>query len=116
MMSKWSRIILNKRTLTLLAVLALALSMVGAAAVMAQPGRPDPDRPPMGQLAQSGFLGIGIEDAEKGALITEVVANSAAERAGLLVGDVITAVNGKAVADAAALRLSLIHISEPTRH
>jgi S1-C subfamily serine protease len=104
MMSKWSRIILSKRALALLAVLALALSMAGAAVVMAQPGRPDPIRPPMGQLAQSGFLGIGIEDAEKGALITEVIANSAAERAGLLVGDVITAVNGKEVADAAALR------------
>jgi S1-C subfamily serine protease len=58
----------------------------------------------MAQLAQSGFLGISIDDADAGALITEVLANSAAERAGLLVGDVITAVNGEAIVDAAALR------------
>ncbi|PJF26322.1 MAG: hypothetical protein CUN53_08285 [Phototrophicales bacterium] len=104
MMSKWSRVITGNRARALLVGSALALSVTGAALVAAQPGRPDPVRPPMAQLAQSGFLGIGIEDADTGALITEVLANSAAERAGLLVGDVITAVNGEPVADAAALR------------
>jgi S1-C subfamily serine protease len=102
MMSKWSRLVKQG----LLVALALALSVTGAAVVAAQPGRPNPNpvRPPMAQLAQSGFLGIGIEDGDMGALITEVLADSAAERAGLLVGDVITAVNGEAVVDAEALR------------
>ena len=104
MMRKWSRMLIRKRAWALLVSAALALSVMGAALVAAQPGRPDPMRPPMAQLAQSGFLGIGVEDADTGALITEVLANSAAERAGLMVGDVITAVNGEAVADAAALR------------
>lgn len=104
MMNKWSRMIAGKQARALLVGLALALSVTGAAVVAAQPGRPDPIRPPMAQLAQSGFLGIGVEDADTGVLITEVLENSAAERAGLLVGDVITAVNGEAVADAAALR------------
>jgi S1-C subfamily serine protease len=96
--------IAGKRARALLVSSALALSVTGAAVVAAQPGRPDPVRPPMAQLAQSGFLGISIDDADAGALITEVLANSAAERAGLLVGDVITAVNGEAIVDAAALR------------
>lgn len=104
MMSKLSRMFAGSRARALMVGSALALSMMGAAVVAAQPGRPDPVLPPMAQLAQSGFLGIGIEDGDTGALITEVLTNSAAERAGLLVGDVITAVNGEAVADAEALR------------
>ena len=63
-----------------------------------------------------GLLGVGIQtiDAEtaealesnvdKGVLITNIVPNSAAEEAGLEVGDIIVEVNGKDVDDAAELR------------
>jgi len=63
-----------------------------------------------------GLLGVGIQtiDAEnaealesnvdKGVLITNIVPKSAAEEAGLEVGDIIVEVNGKSVDDAAELR------------
>ena len=63
-----------------------------------------------------GLLGVGIQtiDAEtaealesnvdKGVLITNIVPKSAAEEAGLEVGDIIVEVNGKDVEDAAELR------------
>lgn len=63
-----------------------------------------------------GLLGVGIQtiDAEnaealesnvdKGVLITNIVPKSAAEEAGLEVGDIIVEVNGKNVDDAAELR------------
>jgi len=40
--------------------------------------------------ADSGFLGVGLEEAEGGARIIQVVGNSAAVRAGLRVGDIVT--------------------------
>jgi serine protease Do/serine protease DegQ len=43
-------------------------------------------------------------DNVAGALISQVVEGSAAEKAGIKAGDVVTAVNGKPVKDAAALR------------
>jgi serine protease Do len=46
--------------------------------------------------APSGALGIQLESVEKPARIQEVMDDSAAEKAGLQAGDVITKVNGKA--------------------
>jgi Do/DeqQ family serine protease len=66
-----------------------------------------------------GVLGVNIQTltpdiAEsmglantQGALVSQVVDGSAAEKAGIKAGDVITAVNGKPVKDAAALRNSI---------
>ncbi len=63
-----------------------------------------------------GLLGVGIQtidaemakaldaDVERGALITNIVPNSAAEEAGLEVGDIIIEVNEEAVDDASQLR------------
>ena len=66
-----------------------------------------------------GVLGVNIQTltpdiAEsmdlgnvQGALVSQVVEGSAAEKAGIKAGDVITAVNGKSVKDAAGLRNSI---------
>ena len=75
----------------------------------------------MGQLVKygevkRGVLGVNIQtltpdiaqnlelDNTQGALVSQVVEGSAAEKAGIQAGDVITAINGRAVKDAAALR------------
>ncbi len=67
-----------------------------------------------------GVLGVNIQtltpdiaksmelpDATQGALVSQVVEGSSAEKAGIKAGDVITAVNGRAVKDAASLRNSI---------
>jgi len=46
---------------------------------------------------------MGAANAQ-GALVSQVVEGSAAEKAGIKAGDIVTAINGKAVRDAAALR------------
>ncbi len=63
-----------------------------------------------------GVLGVSIQtltpdiaesmeiSGKRGALVSQVMEGSAAEKAGIKPGDVITAVNGKAVEDAAGLR------------
>src|SRR5262245_56608376 len=63
-----------------------------------------------------GVLGVNIQtltpdiaesmglDNTQGALISQVLEGSAAEKAGLQAGDVVTSVNGRAVKDAAGLR------------
>jgi serine protease DegQ len=50
---------------------------------------------------------FGIDDNVSGALVQEVVSNSAAEKAGIEVGDVITAINGEPVTSAADLRTTI---------
>jgi serine protease Do/serine protease DegQ len=66
-----------------------------------------------------GVLGVNIQTltpdiAEsmelgnvQGALVSQVVEGSAAEKAGIRAGDVVTAINGKQVKDASALRNSI---------
>jgi S1-C subfamily serine protease len=49
-------------------------------------------------------LGVGYEDQENGALITEVIEDSPAEEAGLQVNDLVTAVEGDPVDAARTLR------------
>jgi serine protease Do/serine protease DegQ len=63
-----------------------------------------------------GVLGVNIQtltpdiaesmglDNTQGALVSQVLDGSAAEKAGLQAGDVVTAINGRAVKDAAGLR------------
>jgi serine protease Do len=75
-----------------------------------------------------GFLGTALQPLtpdlaaqfnvpadQKGALVTDIVAGSAAEKAGLHDGDVITAVNGKAITDANALHLTVGGMTPGTR-
>jgi Do/DeqQ family serine protease len=74
-----------------------------------------------------GVLGVNIQtlvpeiassmdlpDGTQGALVSQVVEGSAAEKAGVKAGDVITAVNGRPVKDAGSLRnsIGLISIGE----
>jgi S1-C subfamily serine protease len=47
-----------------------------------------------------GYLGLALHGVEGGAIVLGVASGSPAERGGLLVGDVITAVDGHAVEDA----------------
>jgi len=56
---------------------------------------------------------LGLSNTQ-GALVSQVVDGSAAEKAGIKAGDVITAVNGKPVKDAAALRnsIGMLHIGD----
>jgi serine protease Do/serine protease DegQ len=57
---------------------------------------------------------IELANNVQGALVSQVVDGSAAEKAGIKAGDVITAINGKPVKDAAALRntIGLLRIGE----
>src|SRR4051794_14020814 len=57
-------------------------------------------------LPAHGFLGVELQESANGLTVVQVVNGSAAATAGLQVGDVITALNGKAVttsADAGAI-------------
>jgi S1-C subfamily serine protease len=90
---------------------ALTVSAAGIGVVAAQEATPEatPDvqttpMPPMGEAAQRPFLGISITDGDNGVLINEVLPGSPAAAAELQAGDVITAINGTPLADAAALR------------
>jgi putative serine protease PepD len=60
--------------------------------------------------AKHAFLGIGLEDSSRsggGAAVTEVRSNTPAQKAGLRVGDVITAADGKAIGSADELRSAI---------
>jgi peroxiredoxin len=66
---------------------ALALVVL---ALLARPGRADEgERPP--------WLGIGIEDGQRGVRITEVIEGTPAQHAGLAVGDEIVRLDGRAL-------------------
>ncbi|HYF62677.1 MAG TPA: trypsin-like peptidase domain-containing protein [Herpetosiphonaceae bacterium] len=54
-----------------------------------------------GAQVEQGFMGVSLEDAagQSGVTISAVEAGSGAERAGLLAGDVITAIDGVATVD-----------------
>ena len=61
--------------------------------------------------AQGAYLGVSVQDATgdvKGARITTVVAGSAADKAGLKEGDVVTAVDGNSVTSAAQLTQRIV--------
>jgi S1-C subfamily serine protease len=62
-------------------------------------------------VGATGLIGIQDNDstpAGRGAVVASVVPNSAAARAGIVVGDTITSINGAPIADTAALRLALL--------
>jgi S1-C subfamily serine protease len=71
-----------------------ALKAGGGAGTQASPG-----------TTQTGtYLGVSVADANPGALIEAVQQGSPADGAGLRAGDVITSIDGKAVADGSALQ------------
>jgi len=62
-------------------------------------GKKAPEAEPA-EPAKRGFLGVAITPADDGIRITEVIAGTGAQQAGLRVGDLITKIDGKAVATA----------------
>jgi S1-C subfamily serine protease len=75
----------NKMQIFLIAGALLLLTIAGVSITTAQ----DEDARP--------FLGVAIAPDEAGALVQNVMPESAAEEAGLEAGDIITAVNGEAI-------------------
>ena len=64
-----------------------------------------------GVEVQLAFLGVGVSDAagdNPGARVEEVVPGSGAEEAGIQLGDIITAVDGRSLTESADLRVRII--------
>jgi S1-C subfamily serine protease len=64
-----------------------------------------------GEIPELAFLGVAVSDIggdTPGARVEEVIAGSGAENAGLILGDVITAVNGEALTESGDLRVLVI--------
>ncbi len=64
-----------------------------------------------GEEVQLAFLGVLVDEGtgeHPGALVAELVSGSAAETAGVQVGDIITAVNGRALTERSDLRVRII--------
>lgn len=59
---------------------------------------PTPSSPPT--LAQRPYLGLTLNDSDKGVVIQQVAPQSPAADAGLVVGDIITAINGTKISQA----------------
>ncbi|MCP3982127.1 MAG: PDZ domain-containing protein [bacterium] len=62
------------------------------------------------KLMNRPYLGIGLEDAEGGVLVTRVMEGSAAEEAGFLEGDVLFRLDRQDVAGRRALREILLEL------
>jgi len=102
--------------MTVTAMGMLALGAAGLAAPAARPKKPESKH--VFELLQheGGHLGVSLEDVasedvarlklaeERGAVVTDVAAGSAAEKAGLKEGDVILKYQGQEVQSAAQLR------------
>lgn len=74
-----------KRKLVIVTALALLIALVVMGSVGAQSSE------------QTAYLGIGVQAADNGVLVGEVMPGSPADKAGLKPGDVITSINGSAV-------------------
>jgi serine protease Do len=77
----------------------VALGVIGVAARPFKAG----DQPPKTLNSNSGFLGIGLEEAEGGARVKSIFPDSPAAKAGLKLEDIITQVNKKKVVDSESL-------------
>jgi serine protease Do len=75
---------------------------IGVISVAARPYKAG-DQPPKTLNSNSGFLGIGLEEAEGGARVLSVMPNSAAAKAGLKVDDIVTHVNKTKILDSESL-------------
>lgn len=85
---------------------AVGVLSVAARAVRAR------DLPVSNPPANSGFLGVALEEAEGGARIVQIVANSAAGRAGLRVGDVVTLIAKTPIIDSETM-VNTIQLHKP---
>jgi S1-C subfamily serine protease len=68
-----------------------------------------------GVVRDDGFLGVGLaarEDGGQGAIITDVQADSPADKAGILIDDVVLAVDGEPIDGQAGL-VAAIRDAEP---
>lgn len=67
------------------------------------------DLPPSLPPANAGFLGVGLDEAEGGAKITQVIPNSAAHKAGLKVDDVVTVIADTPIIDSETMVNAIQH-------
>lgn len=86
----------------------LVVSIFALSAVSAQDDASTPE-PTAEAMPESGtsmsgqaFLGVSLQDTDEGVTVVEVLEGTAAADAGLQASDVITAINGEEVADAAS--------------
>jgi membrane protease YdiL (CAAX protease family) len=86
-----------RKTLLTPIVLHALVNIVGMTAMTAE----------LNATAAAPVLGVAVDAHQGGCLVTSVAADSAAAEAGLRVGDVLTAVNGRPVANLRGLRLVL---------
>ncbi len=71
-----------------------------------------------GETIVSGYLGVQLErrrDGGSGALVADVVSDSAADAAGIKVGDVVVAVDGEPITGQAALVATIRNLA-PGEH
>ena len=57
------------------------------------------DQPPKNLKANSGYLGVGLDEAEGGAKVMQVMPGSPAAKAGLQINDLIVEADGKKIVD-----------------
>jgi serine protease Do len=81
---------------------------VGVLSVASRPVKAR-DLPPSAPPANSGFLGVGLEEAQGGARIFTIVANSAAAKAGLHEGDVVTLIADTPIIDSETMVNTIQH-------
>lgn len=62
--------------------------------------------------ANSGYLGIGLDNADRGAKVIDLTRGSPADKAGLKVNDVVFSFNGKTIKDSEGL-ISLVQQHKP---
>jgi serine protease Do len=87
---------------------AVAVGVLSVAARSVKPRDLPISTPP----ANAGFLGVGLEEADGGARIIQIVANSAAVRAGLRVGDVVTVIAQTPIIDSETM-VNTIQLHKP---
>jgi serine protease Do len=71
----------------------VAIGVISVATRGLKPG----DQPPKILATNSGFLGVGLDDAEGGAKIIDITGGSPAEKIGLKLNDIVISVNDKKV-------------------
>jgi serine protease Do len=106
-----------KRTLLMLSVIMLACgaTVLAQEAATVEPAQAEATRARRADVARRGFLGVVLDEVnaetarrlglrqERGALITEVIANTGASAAGLQIDDVVIKWNGEPVESAMEL-------------
>ncbi|MBN1202895.1 MAG: PDZ domain-containing protein [Anaerolineae bacterium] len=98
----------TKRVLTIVVVLTAALGSLGIVSASTR----TPDQTALKQEEGGAWLGVAITDTDDGVQVVEVVRDSPADDAGLIIGDVILAVDDTTVASADML-IDVIQGYEP---